>query len=78
MWTTEEQTRWQRNLKAMVRSAGNNDPDAFAALVEMASWLNTDGLRDAFHLLHAQGFTGGEVARCLGISRQAVHDRFVK
>lgn len=78
MWTPEEQTRWVRNMTAMVRSVAANDPEAFASLVELASWLQVEGLSHAYAGLVAQGYSAAEIARPLGVSRQAVHARYAK
>lgn len=76
MWTPEEKSRWTRNLEAMVRSAGNDDPEAFAELVELADWLNRDGLPAAYAKLREQGYSTREIARPLPVTAQAAWAKY--
>lgn len=76
VWDTAERTRWQRNAQAMVNSAAGGDPEAFAALVELADWLSTEGLREAAAGLQDNGYSWADIARPLGVSRQGAYLRF--
>lgn len=76
MWTPEEKSRWERNLRAMVESAGNDDPEAFLELAHLATWLNRSGLSRAYGMLLARGYSTRDIARPLGKSHQAVWSRF--
>lgn len=76
MWTADEYSRWDRNLRAMVRSAGTNDPEAFADLLRLADWLNEYGLPEAYQRLQREGYSAAEIARPTGKTRQALHQRF--
>lgn len=78
MWTDDETNRWKRHLRAMVRSAAEGDPEAFATLVALSETLNRDGLCEAYAGLRAQGFSAAEIARPLGVTRQAVNQRYAK
>jgi hypothetical protein len=76
MWTEQDRTRWHRNAQAMVRSAGNDDPEAFADLVELADWLNREGLPQAYAALRANGYSTREIGRPLPVTAQAAWARF--
>ena len=75
-WDTAEVTRWERHLKAMVRDASTNDPEAFAELVRMADWLSREGLPQAAAGLQENGYSWAEIARPLGVSKPAAWQRF--
>lgn len=76
MWTPEEITRWERNLTAMCRSAGTNDPEAFAELVRLVDWLESRLLPEAYAQLRAQGFSVREIARPLPCTAQAAWAKY--
>jgi hypothetical protein len=76
MWTKQESSRWERNLRAMVGSAGANDPEAFAELVALAEWLEHVGLHRAYEQLRENGYSTREIARPLNCSHQAAFARF--
>lgn len=78
MWTDAERSRWERHLRAMVKDAGSNDPEAFAQLVELADWLNREGLPDAYAQLQAQGYSARDIARPLPCTHQAAHARYAR
>lgn len=78
MWTPGEFSRWERNVEAMVRSAGSNDPEAFALLVNISHWLDRYGLPKAYRLLQAQGYTVREIARPLEVTPQAAWAKYAR
>lgn len=76
MWTDAESSRWERNLKAMVRSAGADDPEAFAELMRLSDWLAKHGLAEAYAGLRDHGYSVRDIARPLPVSHQALHARY--
>lgn len=76
MLEPERLTRAQRELRALVREVGSNDPEALAELVGLAEWLRHEGLPAAAGEQVARGYSWADVARPLGISRQAAWARF--
>lgn len=70
----------RRMARALVRRAAGGDLDALAALVESRDALDA-AIGDAARALHYdfhQPYSWGEIARELGISRQAAQQRFGK
>lgn len=76
MLEPERITRAQRELRSLVRDAGDNDPEAFAALVGLAEWLRVEGLKEAASAQLAHGYSWADVAKPLGITRQSAWARF--
>lgn len=69
-------TRARRELQALLREVGDNDAEAFASLVELADWFQTEGVPATAEHLRTRGYSWNELARPLGVSRQAVRQRF--
>lgn len=70
----------RRMARALVRRAAAGDLEALAALVESRDALDV-AIGDAARALHydfTQPYSWGEIARELGISRQAAQQRFGK
>lgn len=78
MLEPERLTRAQRELRSLVSEVGENDPEAFASLVELAAWLRDVGLPKAVLAQLGRGYSWTEVARALGVTRQAARQRFHK
>lgn len=76
MLDTMQLSRYQRELTAMCRTVGENDPEAFAELVRLAEWLNREGLQIAVDGLRAEGYSWAEIARPLRVTRSAVAQRY--
>lgn len=77
--------RWRRLTDAMLDHAAKDDPEAFAQVVELLDRANgmlpgvAGLLRDAWdgERCHAlEGYSWAELARPLGITRQACAQRF--
>lgn len=64
----------KRFLRALGRRAAG-DVDALPYLAELADEADRQ-LAEAARACVAQGYSWGEVARVLGVSRQAAHKRF--
>lgn len=60
----------------MVKSAGDDDPEAFAHLVSLSEWLEHVGLPDAYAKLRERGYSTREIARPLPVTAQAAWARF--
>lgn len=69
-------TRTQRELRSLIRDVGEDDPEAFASLVSLAAWLSREGLPMAAERQLARGYSWTEIARPLGVSRQAARQRY--
>lgn len=65
----------RRTARAMTRRAAEGDADALVELVRLRAEVDTQIAASARELL-AFGWTLAELARELGISRQAAHKRF--
>lgn len=76
MLDARQVSRYQRELKAMVRNVGANDPEAFAELVALAEWLTKEGLPAAAQSIREQGHSWADIARPLGVTRAAAFQRF--
>lgn len=72
----------RRMGRALVRRARDGDMDALVALVDSRDALNAAILEAAralhyeFHDDHSGGYSWGEIARELGMTRQAARQRF--
>lgn len=66
--------RFQRELRAMIRAAGD-DPEAFAVVDGLLRHAFTD-MNTAAHALVSQGFSWREIGRALEITRTAAHKRY--
>lgn len=68
-------TRAQRELRSLAKEVGSNDPEAFAAMVELARELD-ELLKDAADAQRANGYSWADLARPLGVTRSAVQQRY--
>lgn len=71
-----DKSRWNRNVNAMLRAAGD-DPEAFAFIDAMIMMLKS-GMTNSYDELTRQGFSAADVARAMGVSRQAVWRKYGK
>lgn len=71
-----ELARFQREVKAMVRYAGD-EPDSLACIVHLAEQLHA-GLAQGAAQCRAQGFSWADIGRSLGVTRQAAYQRLGK
>lgn len=78
MLEPERITRAQRELRSLVRDAGSNDPEAFAALVKLSEWLRVEGLKEAASAQLASGYSWTDLAKPLGVTRQATRQRYAR
>lgn len=85
MLEPSEIKRWERLTDAMLNHAATDDPEAFAQVVavleraqgklpEVARSLRTDDGRH--HISNGGGYSWANLARALGISRQAAQQRY--
>lgn len=65
--------RYARHMDAMSRAA--IDPDAFARLVELRNYL-AFSITEQAQTLYSEGYSYADLAAALGISRQAVAQRY--
>lgn len=80
-----EMARWERLTDAMLAHAAEDDPEAFAQVVGLVDRARAR-LPQVAHRLRlvgdrpgepdACGYSWGELAKALGISRQAAQQRF--
>jgi hypothetical protein len=76
-----ERERWTRELAAMIRKAGSDDPETFAAVVEMLD-VAINQLPAAAERLRAPqqnglaGYSWQNIADACSTSRQTVWNRF--
>jgi hypothetical protein len=80
MMEPEELRRWERLTAAMIRKAGEDDPEAFAAVVNILDAAR-DQLREAAFVLRCapnqqRGFSWFDIGQALGVTRQAAQQRF--
>lgn len=74
--------RYEREIKAMLRAAGDDDPEGFAQVVKLLDWAVTEGLREAAARLREPsangqpGYSWAEIAAPLGVTRSAAAQRF--
>lgn len=71
-------SRAQRELRALIREAGENDPEALAQVIALSDWLRTEGLAQAAQAQHGRGYSWSDIGRGVGITRQTAHERFGK
>lgn len=74
MIDTDDMKRFERHVALFARAAGD-DPAAFAQIVALLASAQ-DQLKTAYLDLRAQGFSAQDVANELGVSRQAVRQRY--
>lgn len=73
--------RYEREIRAMLRAAGQDDPEGFAEVVRLLDWAVTEGLREAATELRKEqngvrGYSWTEIAAPLGVTRSAAAQRF--
>jgi hypothetical protein len=74
--------RYEREIRAMLRAAGDDDPEGFAQVVKLLDWAVSEGLREAAARLRGADSTGvpgyswAEIAAPLGVTRSAAQQRF--
>lgn len=67
--------RYERELRAMLRTAGDEDPEGFAAVHQLLTQA-VNALPVAAELNRAQhGYSWADLARALGVSRQAAQQK---
>lgn len=67
--------RYERELRAMLRTAGDEDPEGFAAVHQLLIQA-TNALPVAAELNRRQhGYSWADLARALGVTRQAAQQR---
>lgn len=69
-----DEERFRRELRALTRKA--NDAEGFAQAVALADELDAE-LHAAARRLAGEGFSAAELARPLGVTRQAFHKRWL-
>jgi hypothetical protein len=65
----------RRTMRALVRRVGASDPDDLSLLLDLRDELDA-GLGRAVAELRASGFSWSEIARPLGMTRQAAQQRW--
>jgi hypothetical protein len=74
--------RYEREIRAMLRAAGDDDPEGFAQVVKLLDWAVSEGLREAASRLRESdtagvpGYSWAEIASPLGVTRSAAQQRF--
>lgn len=76
MLETSRQSRTLRELRALCAEVGTNDPEAFASLVEIRAIFDVMIREAAGTLRRDRGHSWADLARPLGISRQAAQQRY--
>lgn len=67
--------RYERELRAMLRTAGDEDPEGFAAVHQLLTQA-VNALPVAAELTRRQhGYSWADLARALGVTRQAAQQR---
>lgn len=74
MMEPEDYLRYERHMKALGKAAGD-DPRAFADAVLLQEILDMQ-IRAAIPVLLKQGFSWGDIANELGITRQVAHRKY--
>lgn len=85
MLEPREVERWQRLTAAMIRKAGQDDPEAFAQVVTIVDGMKHQLVQAAFDLRYPEGewlgrpgvgFSWTDLGRALGVTRSAAQKRF--
>lgn len=71
MFEPSEIARYERELIAMLRKAGRDDPEAFAQVVAVLETALSVTARESVRDLRAQGFSWRDLSQALGVTRQA-------
>jgi hypothetical protein len=78
----EELRRWERQIATMLRHAGADDPEGFAAVALLLDRAATEGLRlAAQHLRQSDGngqpgYSWAEIARALDVPKSSAVSRY--
>lgn len=80
MFEPREIDRYRGFIQAMVRKAGQDDPESFALAVQLLD-EGRAALVDAAEALRTQdgvagGYSWDDIARALGVTRQSAWERF--
>lgn len=70
-----EVDRWQRSLSALLAAGGGDDPEGFAEVVRLLDGARAR-LPQAAAQLREQGYSWADIARPLGVTRDAARQRF--
>jgi predicted AAA+ superfamily ATPase len=65
----------RRILRAYARRVGDRDIEALTGLVALRDEVDA-AIAEAVKSLHGNPYSWAEIARVLGVSKQAVHERF--
>lgn len=81
MLESREQDRYRRQIAAMLKSAGGDDPEAFAFVVALLDDAVRTGLPAAAQRLQqptaqAPGYSWRDIAGAMGVSRATAWQRF--
>lgn len=67
--------RYERELAAMLRRAGDEDPEGFAQIAE-ALYNAIDGLEEAVNDMRRRGYTWRQIGAAMGVNHQTLHKRW--
>lgn len=67
--------RYQRELAAMLRRAGDEDPEGFAAIAHLLTSA-VDGLGDAARNMRRRGYSWREISNATGMPTATVHRKW--
>jgi hypothetical protein len=74
MLEPDEIKRYERELRAMILRAGDEDPEGFAVIDQLLREA-TRSMRQAGVLTRRRGYSWHDLARALGCTRQAAYKR---
>ena len=78
MLEPQELGRWERNMRAMLRHAADQDPEGLAQLVTLLDQTMAQ-LPEAVQLMRERhGYSWTEIGNALGVTRQSAWERFGK
>lgn len=67
--------RYERELRAMLRRAGDEDPEGFAEIAQLL-YTAVDGLESAVLDMRRRGYSWRQIADALGVPVSTVHRRW--
>lgn len=76
MLEPDERKRWERNLRAMLRHASDQDPEGFAEIVQLLDGAVAQLPEAAQRMRELHGYSWTEIAAPLGVTRQSARERF--
>lgn len=76
MLEPDERRRWQRNMDAILRKIGDQDPEGIAELVQLLDQTIAEVPTYIAHARGRYGYSWTDIGRALGVSRQAARQRF--